>query len=141
MKRQRPPFSILALIAANLAPLFGVLFFGWDAAAIVLLYWIENLIIGAYNVLMMILVKVKSQSEQFKNYLLFPFSACTSAAFVRCMVFFYLPFLSWAAIWTPSRHKVHGWVRLYLYSSWSPLSHSSGKVDRPGWNGRFYVLL
>jgi hypothetical protein len=56
MQRQRPPLSLLALIAANLAPLFGVLFFGWDAAAIVLLYWIENLIIGAYNILRMILV-------------------------------------------------------------------------------------
>jgi hypothetical protein len=73
MKRERPSFSILALIAANLAPLFGVLFFGWDAAAIVLLYWIENLIIGAYNVLRMILLKVKSRSAQFQKLFVIPF--------------------------------------------------------------------
>jgi hypothetical protein len=99
MKRQRPPFSILALIAANIAPLFGVLFFGWDAAAIVLLYWIENLIVGAYNILRMILVKVKSQSEQFKKLFIIPFF-CVHFG-VPCMVFFCLPSLSWAVIWTP----------------------------------------
>jgi hypothetical protein len=35
-------------------PLFGVLFLGWDTFSIVLLYWIENVIIGAINVLKMI---------------------------------------------------------------------------------------
>ena len=92
MKRQRPPFSILALIAANLAPLFGVLFFGWDAAAIVLLYWIENLIIGAYNVLMMILVKVKSQSEQFKKLFIIPFFCVHFGGFCAVHGFFLLAF-------------------------------------------------
>jgi Family of unknown function (DUF6498) len=43
--------SILALIATNLVPLFGVLFLSWDTFEIVGLYWIENVIIGAINVL------------------------------------------------------------------------------------------
>jgi hypothetical protein len=46
--------SALALIAANTLPLFGVLYLGWDTFSIVALYWIENLIIGAINVLKMI---------------------------------------------------------------------------------------
>lgn len=46
--------SALALIAANALPLFGVLFLGWDAFSIVFLYWCENVIIGAINVLKMI---------------------------------------------------------------------------------------
>jgi hypothetical protein len=92
MQRQRPSFSILALIAANLAPLLGVLFFGWDAAAIVLLYWIENLIIGAYNILRMILVKVKSQSEQLKKLFLIPFFCVHFGGFCAVHGFFLLAF-------------------------------------------------
>src|SRR6188472_645744 len=46
--------SAWALIAANTLPLFGVLFFGWDTFSIVFLYWVENVIIGAVNVLKMI---------------------------------------------------------------------------------------
>ena len=57
-KLQKPSLSTQALTVANLLPLIGVVFLGWDAAAIVLLYWIENLIIGLFNVLRMILVKV-----------------------------------------------------------------------------------
>jgi hypothetical protein len=43
-----------ALIAANSLPLFGVLFFGWDTFTIIFLYWAENVIIGAINVLKML---------------------------------------------------------------------------------------
>jgi Family of unknown function (DUF6498) len=43
--------SVLALIATNFVPLFGVLFLSWDTFEIVGLYWIENVIIGAINVL------------------------------------------------------------------------------------------
>jgi hypothetical protein len=45
--------SSYALIAANALPLFGVLFFGWDTFTIVFLYWAENVIVGAINVLKM----------------------------------------------------------------------------------------
>jgi hypothetical protein len=46
--------SAWALIAANVLPLLGVLFWGWDTFEIVALYWVENVIIGAINVLKMI---------------------------------------------------------------------------------------
>ena len=46
--------SAYVLIAANALPLFGVLFLGWDTFSIVALYWVENVIIGAINVLKMI---------------------------------------------------------------------------------------
>ena len=42
--------SQTALIAANLVPVFGVLFLGWSVASILVLYWIENVIIGILNV-------------------------------------------------------------------------------------------
>ncbi|MGB5538644.1 MAG: DUF6498-containing protein [Gammaproteobacteria bacterium] len=44
----------LALLLANLLPLIGVLWLGWDVGSIVVLYWTENLIVGAYTVLRML---------------------------------------------------------------------------------------
>src|SRR5947207_8973953 len=43
--------SGLALIAANLVPLGGVLFFGWDLASVIILYWAESAVIGFYTAL------------------------------------------------------------------------------------------
>ena len=43
--------SALALVAANLVPLAGVLFFGWSVFSTLLLFWVENAIVGAFNVL------------------------------------------------------------------------------------------
>ena len=42
--------SLPVLIAANLVPVLGVLFLGWDLATILVLYWIENGIVGILNV-------------------------------------------------------------------------------------------
>lgn len=57
----REPFSIfslssLALIAANLMPLAGVLLFGWDLASVMVLFWAESGAIAFYTVLKMIVV-------------------------------------------------------------------------------------
>ena len=46
--------SSLALIAANMIPLLGVLFFTWDVGEIMLLFWAESAVIGIYNLLKMI---------------------------------------------------------------------------------------
>ncbi len=65
--------SLLALVAANTVPLFGVLFLGWDAAVIVLLYWAENVIIGAYNVLKIIFLKAPSPAFHLGKLFAIPF--------------------------------------------------------------------
>ncbi|MHC5091316.1 MAG: DUF6498-containing protein [Planctomycetota bacterium] len=54
---------LLALLAANTIPLFGVLFFNWDSFSIVILYWAETFIIGFYNVLRMLLAKKKPRAN------------------------------------------------------------------------------
>jgi hypothetical protein len=46
--------SAVVLVAVNMLPLLGVLFLGWDTFSIITLYWTENVIIGAVNVLKMI---------------------------------------------------------------------------------------
>ena len=44
----------LALLLANLIPIFGVLYLDWDVASIIVLYWAENLVIGLYTILKML---------------------------------------------------------------------------------------
>ena len=43
----------LMLVGFNLVPLLGVLFLGWNVYSILILYWVENGIVGAVNVLKM----------------------------------------------------------------------------------------
>jgi hypothetical protein len=49
----RWPISAWLMIVANVIPLIGVLFFGWNAVLVLALFWIENLLIGGFNVLRM----------------------------------------------------------------------------------------
>lgn len=43
--------AVVALIVANAVPLIGVLFLGWSVWNILIIYWLENGVVGAYNVL------------------------------------------------------------------------------------------
>ena len=45
--------AVVALLVANLIPLVGVLFFGWSVWNILIVYWLENGIVGVFNVLKM----------------------------------------------------------------------------------------
>jgi hypothetical protein len=45
--------SSLALVAANMVPLYGVLALGWKVAPIMVFYWAENLVVGFFNMLKM----------------------------------------------------------------------------------------
>ncbi|GAB3277551.1 DUF6498-containing protein [Parahaliea aestuarii] len=47
--------SLLLLILANLLPLYGVLLLDWDVGALLVLYWSENLVLGFYTVLKMLI--------------------------------------------------------------------------------------
>ena len=48
--------SALALIAANLLPLYGVLAMGWDVFPLLLLFWLENVVVGVLNAARMLCV-------------------------------------------------------------------------------------
>jgi hypothetical protein len=47
--------STLALIAANLLPLYGVLAWDWQVGPLLVLFWLENVIIGVLTVARMLL--------------------------------------------------------------------------------------
>ena len=46
--------SSLALIIGNLIPIIGVLFFGWELFPLILLYWLENVVIGVFTAIKML---------------------------------------------------------------------------------------
>ena len=56
--------STITLITANLFPLVGVIFFGWDAFYVVLLYWAENLIVGFYTILKIFFAEAEHHIER-----------------------------------------------------------------------------
>ncbi len=45
--------AVVALVVANAIPLFGVLFLGWNVWTILTIYWLENGVVGFFNVLKM----------------------------------------------------------------------------------------
>ena len=48
--------SAIALVVANLVPLVGVLFFGWNLADLMVLYWVESGVVAFYTVLKIAIV-------------------------------------------------------------------------------------
>lgn len=45
--------AAVALVVANMVPLAGVLFFGWNVWTILIVYWLENGVVGVINVFKM----------------------------------------------------------------------------------------
>lgn len=64
MQRLLPSVSAYVLIAANLIPLIGVLFYEWDHVLVLALFWIENLIIGAVNILKFIVIAIAQRAPK-----------------------------------------------------------------------------
>lgn len=51
------PIALGALVLGNLIPVVGVVVWGWSLVTILVLYWTENGIIGAYNILKIVLAQ------------------------------------------------------------------------------------
>jgi hypothetical protein len=46
--------AVASLVLANLVPLAGVVWFGWSVRTVLIVYWLENGVVGAFNVLKML---------------------------------------------------------------------------------------
>lgn len=57
--------SALILVAVNLIPIAGVLLFDWRVFDILMLYWVENLVIGVVNVMRMVACSKSVESGVF----------------------------------------------------------------------------
>jgi hypothetical protein len=73
LKEQLTNIPLIALVAANLLPIYGVVFFGWDAFNIIMLYWAENLVIGFYNILKMAIAITVKPSKNLGKLNVIPF--------------------------------------------------------------------
>ncbi len=60
-------FSNILLIAANLVPIWGVWLRGWDAKQVFLVYCLETIIIGLYNILQMWLITWVKGKDEWTN--------------------------------------------------------------------------
>ena len=57
------PWAVAALVAVNLIPLAGVLVLGWRLSDLMLLYWLENGVIGAFTVLKILTSRVPTEGD------------------------------------------------------------------------------
>lgn len=74
-----PRLTALLLVLANMMPVAGVVYFGWDTFLIIYLFWCENLIIGTFNLLRMAFA---SGDGNIASHLVKPFvMACFAAHF------------------------------------------------------------
>ncbi len=91
-QKQKDTLSLAALIGANLIPFIGIFFFDWDVRYIVLLYWIENLVAGFYNVLKMAILNNAQKNENVSKLFIIPFFCLHYGGFCAAHGFFLMHF-------------------------------------------------
>ena len=65
--------SATALIVANLIPLAGVVFCKWDVFVVVFLFWLENVVVGFFNLLRMLWVERGAEQFPLAKLVVMPF--------------------------------------------------------------------
>lgn len=65
--------SVLFLVLANLVPLYGVFILHWQVFPILLLFWIENVTVGLFNALKMLLATPSVTSIWIAKLFIVPF--------------------------------------------------------------------
>lgn len=121
--------SVVALVAANLVPLGGVLFLGWEVFPLVLLFWSENLIVGFFNVLKMALASGEESLAWPLKAILIPFFCFHYGMFCLVHGVFVMAlfggsgggppgaFRGVSSIWTAAGQWGLGWAMLALLAS------------------------
>jgi uncharacterized protein DUF6498 len=99
--------SSLALVGANVIPVVGVLVLGWELFPLVLLYWLENGVVGAFNVLKIVTSQSREPAKTVQKLGMVPFF---------CM--------HYGIFWT-----VHGVFVMILFAGGSPGSGTSPSVS------------
>lgn len=109
----RWPLSAFVLLASNAIPLVGVLLHDWTVFQILLLYWCENVVVGAFNVLRMVCAQPRNELIWAGKLFLIPFFVVHYGMFTFVHGMFVLALfggsstragaLSWAALWAAVR--------------------------------------
>ena len=67
MTPRRLRLTSATLLAANLVPLCGVLWWQWSVSSVIVLYWFENIVIGVINVLLKMIVDLKMHLKEHRT--------------------------------------------------------------------------
>ena len=121
-----PIHATLFLIAANLLPVVGVVFWGWDAFVLLMLYWMETAIIGFWTIVRVAAAPAASGSLRGVPAVL---GGLGIAAFfsVHAGIFMIVHFVFlWTLFSGAWSHRIHGvgdFVRLMVLGTglWFPL--------------------
>jgi hypothetical protein len=65
--------SMAVLVASNLMVLYGLFYLGWGVFALIFLFWLENVIIGLFNVLKMLANRPSETANWFGKLFMIPF--------------------------------------------------------------------
>ena len=63
MKKKTFKTSSVFLVLANLVPLFGAIFLGSSLFSVIFIYWLENVIVGIFNIFRMSIAEGKDGKE------------------------------------------------------------------------------
>ena len=69
----RLTISAVVLVLVNLVPVYGVLALGWDVFPVVLLFWLENVVVGVLNVLRLLVARPQEGASWAAKIFLVPF--------------------------------------------------------------------
>ncbi|HUL49120.1 MAG TPA: DUF6498-containing protein [Gemmatimonadales bacterium] len=65
--------ALIALLASNALPIAGVLLLGWKVFPLVLLYWLENVVVGGYTVAKLLTAQPDQPVDWLAKIFLVPF--------------------------------------------------------------------
>ncbi len=114
--------AALILIAANLVPIVGVLWWGWDAFILLMLYWMETAIIGFWTIF-------RAATEPVGEGTVGVLGALWTAGFftvhagIFMSVHFVLLWTFFGGAWSPLIHNVGDFIRVMVIGTdlWLPL--------------------
>jgi hypothetical protein len=135
--------SVIALILANLVPLFGVLVWHWEVFPLMFLFWSENVIVGAFNVLKMLTASPESPLSWAGKLFIIPFFCIHYGMFTFVHGVFVVVlfgggmrpgagFPGPATFWQIMRENDLGWAVLGL-----TVSRAVSFVSNYVWNGEY----
>jgi uncharacterized protein DUF6498 len=119
---RRRDISTLALLVANAAPLFGVLFLHWQIFPLFIVYWLENLIVGLFNVLRIAFAGPRGRIPWYRKLVLIAVFCLQYGFFNFCYGMFVFGSLG----------LVYGESKLLTASPAELAAHAAGAVGRYG---------
>jgi hypothetical protein len=99
---------VWALIGANLVPVFGVFLLDWAVFPLVLLFWLENVIVGVLNVLRILTAQPKDDLERVGKFVMAPFFAVHYGGFTTVHGVFVFALFARGAPWAETIRQTGG---------------------------------